>query len=117
MSPDHRQAPEHAVVTHRPVGDCLVVSLTGDVDIDVAPEIELAISDAGRFGASCVVLDLSRVVFADSTVLHLLLSAARRYELRIVGPLHPSLRRLLDVTGSAAGFPVDPDLESALLRS
>ncbi|MFJ5222765.1 STAS domain-containing protein [Streptomyces sp. NPDC088400] len=103
-------------MTHYPIGDSFVVILAGEIDIDIASEIELALSDAGRFGASRVVIDVSQVVFADSTVLHLLLSAARRYELRLVGPLHPSVRRLLDVTGTAAHFPVDPDLDTALHR-
>ncbi|MEU3186773.1 STAS domain-containing protein [Streptomyces sp. NPDC006923] len=103
-------------MTHHPLGDAYVVTLAGEVDVDVAPEIELAISDAGRFGARRVVIDLSRMTFADSTVLHLLLAAARRYELRIVGPLRPSVRRLLDVTGTAGRFPVAADLDSALGR-
>ncbi|MDX3853971.1 STAS domain-containing protein [Streptomyces sp. AK02-01A] len=65
MSPDHAQAPDHAVVTPHPVGDAYVVTLTGEVDLDVAPGTELAIRDAGRLGARRVVIDLSRMTFAD----------------------------------------------------
>lgn len=115
MTSDSTPAPDQAPVTHEPVGESLVLRLSGELDIDAAPGIELAISDAGRFGSSRIVIDLSGLVFADSTVLHLLLSAARRYELRVVGPLRPAVQRLLDVTGTTPLFPVHPDLADALV--
>ncbi|MFI5756448.1 STAS domain-containing protein [Streptomyces sp. NPDC051569] len=108
--------PDQAVVTHRPERDAYVVDLAGDVDVDAVPDIELAISDAGRAGASRVVIGLSRVGFADSAIVHLLSSASHRYDLRLVGPLHPSVQRLLDMTGTAGRFPVERDLEAALRR-
>ncbi|MFE2475243.1 STAS domain-containing protein [Streptomyces sp. NPDC059389] len=78
--------------------------LSGEFDADtvhVFREI-LAATDT----AVHLVVDLTGVTFADSSLLHALLDARRRIVL--VGPLHGRFHRLLEVTGTTCLFTTAP---------
>jgi anti-sigma B factor antagonist len=55
----------------RQIGDFLVVSLTGELDMATAPEFERAIERAQ--GGSAIVVDLRELTFTDSTGIRSLL--------------------------------------------
>ena len=84
----------------------------GDIDIVGGPALDAAVLefDDDADGAP-VVIDLADVAFVDSSGLRALLSVSRRAQqrgavvrLRNVGP---AVRRMLDITGTAAQFELD----------
>lgn len=106
--------PDATVVTHSVEGTHSVVTIVGEVDCDSAPDVETAVEEAARSGSRRLVLDLSRTVFADSSFLHIVLTARRRHELVIAGPLDPAVRRLFDVTGTTPHLRITDGLDEAL---
>jgi anti-sigma B factor antagonist len=115
-------AEESAAVTVSAVGRGVkVVRVKGDVDYENAPVLEEAIRRAGGDGVQLLVADLSALAFADSTVLHVLLEAQRCRRLTggrmvIAGPLHQTVGRLFDVTGTRTFFEFAPTVEAAAAR-
>ena len=59
-------------------GDAIHLSLNGELDIAAAPRIEDALREAEEQGPATVVLDLSELVFMDSTGLRTILAADAR---------------------------------------
>ena len=59
-------------------GDAIHLSLRGELDIAAAPRIEDALREAEEQGPATVVLDLSELVFMDSTGLRTILAADAR---------------------------------------
>jgi anti-sigma B factor antagonist len=55
----------------RQIGDLLVVSLSGELDMGSAPEFEEAVEDAQ--GGAAIVVDLRELTFIDSTGIKALL--------------------------------------------
>ncbi|MGW7332416.1 STAS domain-containing protein [Streptomyces sp. NPDC054840] len=93
-------------VTVRPVGE---------IDIETAPCLRLALTEALAQASSAkpVVVDCSHLTFCDSAALNVLLTARRAAQetgtvIRLAAPGH-QLRRLLEITGALPLFPVDPD--------
>lgn len=96
-----------------------IVRLRGDLGEDCTPDLAGALAAAVAQGASRTVVDLSQAEFADSSVLHALLDARNAHmaagvALVLAGPLQVAIRRLLEVTGSAAAFRMTDSLETAL---
>lgn len=60
----------------RPERGMTVVVLTGELDLTNADDIERRLADLGE---GRLVLDLTRVTFADSAALHMLFRTARRH--------------------------------------
>lgn len=89
-----------------------VITVTGEVDLHSAPRFKAAVNEAISVASEekCVVLDLTRVEFMDSTGLGVLIGRYRELkeaggELRIVlqgGPI----RHLLKMTGLEGVFDV-----------
>jgi anti-sigma B factor antagonist len=112
-SSNHPNAADHVRVD--PQGHVVV---SGDIDVVSAPSIEAALRQVEAQleavpdqPASAVVIDVTDVGFIDSSGLRALLSASRRNEqldrrvvLRSPGN---SLKRLLDITGTATMFDLD----------
>ncbi|WP_371790627.1 STAS domain-containing protein [Streptomyces sp. NBC_01471] len=95
-------------------GAVTVVVPVGDIDIDAAPPVREAVS--GAFDARRpVVLDLSRVTFADSSALNMLLWANTNGAFYLAGPVHQQVQRLFDVTGVEGIFTTAPSRTEALL--
>ncbi|MET7418755.1 STAS domain-containing protein [Dactylosporangium sp. NPDC005555] len=99
------------------VEEALVVSLSGDLDIEVGPALRAALSPAG-YRPGHLVLDLSRVATLDSSVLGLLVAARHRAAQAgghtcLVG-LAPFMRRMMHTLCLLHLFVVLPDRATAI---
>ncbi|MFD3922456.1 STAS domain-containing protein [Streptomyces sp. NPDC058595] len=106
-------------VTGAVEGDVYIVKVTGDIDVDNAARLREALAAAARAGLPRTVVDLSGLVFADSTVLHVLLDAQREHRsagrrLVVAGPFGRTVGRLFDVTGTLGFFVIAPTVEAAV---
>ncbi|GAA2010569.1 hypothetical protein GCM10009839_00610 [Catenulispora yoronensis] len=109
------QDPDSVHVTVTRIGGVPVVALAGEVDLDSLDELTgafVALHEAGPDGRG--VIDLSRMEFADSTVLHLLLGARAATDLWLVGPLRPQVHLLFQVTDLLDAFRFTNDLGEAI---
>lgn len=88
-----------------------VVAVIGEMGVEYEPDIELALETTPL--RLRLVLDLTHLEFADSTMLNILLRTRRRRDLRILGPLPAQLREVLRVTGTLRHFHVCGSLEEA----
>ncbi|WJV44308.1 STAS domain-containing protein [Streptomyces flavofungini] len=88
-----------------------MVAVIGEMDVEYEPDIELALEATPL--TLRLVLDLTRLEFADSTLLNVLIRAHRRRDLRILGPMPAQLRELMRVTGTLGYFHVCDSLEEA----
>lgn len=81
----------------------VTVSLSGELDLASAHDLEQALTDAQATNAGRVVIDLAGLEFIDSTGLRVLLSAQRRADatgqaLLLRNP-QPQVRRLFEIAG------------------
>ncbi|MBR7825019.1 STAS domain-containing protein [Actinospica sp. MGRD01-02] len=76
-----------------------VVRLHGEIDDDCADEVRSALDEAAGSSPAGISVDVAGLRFADSTLLHLLLSVRERVPVRVLGPLRPAVRTLLEATG------------------
>ena len=84
------------------------LSVTGEIDLETAPQLRDALMAVVTTAQSQVLIDLSGVSFMDSTGLHTLMAAKRRadisgVELAVTHPSHV-VERLLEVTGLTTAF-------------
>ncbi len=101
-----------------PVDGVWLVRVGGEFDLDSTGGLAEALDPAPHHAARGVVLDLSLVDFADSTFLHVLLEARKRFAAAalpfvLVRP-HRHVRRLLDLTDTARAFTVAGDVPAAI---
>ncbi len=94
-----------------------VLSVTGELDIATAPRMLSALNEALADVAVPLIVDLSGVVFMDSTGLALLINARRRVRRRgqgfaIVCPGGP-ISRVFEIADMVESLRVCPDRESA----
>jgi anti-sigma B factor antagonist len=99
-------------------GQALVVTVSGELDAYVAPELTAALDRAS--GDGWLVADLKAVSFLDSTALGVLVSAVRDRDRRgartqVVLPLGTA-RRIFEITTLDRVLPVSSSLEEALSR-
>ncbi|MFD7919327.1 STAS domain-containing protein [Streptomyces sp. NPDC059740] len=107
---------EDAAIGSHSTASAYVLAPTGELDADAEVELRESLDAAVAAGCGHVVLDLSRVTFADSTALQLVLAAHLRCDLRLAGPLAPEVRRLIDVTGMNAVLHLFPSVAEAAAR-
>jgi anti-sigma B factor antagonist len=103
---------EFAVSSRLLTNGSWVVAASGEVDLYTAPELERALAGPLTKGAMQLVVDLTEASFVDSTVLHVLLRAARQLdgtegELIVAAP-DPNVRRVFGITGFDRLFPSFP---------
>jgi anti-sigma B factor antagonist len=98
-----------------------VVALVGEHDLSTASEVGYALGQPRPAG---LVVDLSRTTFLDSSILGVLLTAARESEQRqasfaVVIPENPmsAAHRIFDLTGLISALPVGTDLDTAVEAS
>ncbi|WP_018684582.1 STAS domain-containing protein [Actinokineospora enzanensis] len=89
--------------------DPVVVSVTGEVDLATAPQLEQALDAAlAEPGATGVRVDLSAVEFMDSAGLRVLVAALRKAEesdrTLVLDAPHERVRRIIEITGLAEVF-------------
>ncbi|MFG3250811.1 STAS domain-containing protein [Streptomyces sp. NPDC048187] len=102
---------DQAAVAQYEWGGVCVVGASGSYDLySIAPlseALEAAVKEHSK-----VVLDASRITFADSTLLNLLILTRRAVDLRVAAPTQ-QLRRLLDITGVDTLLKVRETVEEA----
>lgn len=101
------------------VGDLIVVSVDGEVDISNIHDVTKAIVEGARPAARGLILDLSRTRYLDSHGVKLIFELrsgleTRRQSLRIVVPEGSPLRRLFEIFALGDAVPLDPSREAAL---
>lgn len=83
-----------------------VVRLSGDVDIAVVPELRKSLGGALESGCANVVLDLTEVVYADSSALGLLVWLDHRLRPAggrlVLAGANPDVARILELSGLVA---------------
>ena len=92
-----------------------LVALTGEHDLATAPEVRRAIDAAARAG-STVVLDLSAVMFIDSSVIGEIVEGVREGKLVVVAVPGTEPRRVLDIVGAGHVVTLVDDREDALAK-
>ncbi|MFD3327948.1 STAS domain-containing protein [Streptomyces sp. NPDC058701] len=113
--PHYRPPGEQHVVSLPDLNDgARVIICTGEFD----QQSLTAISKAGAAATSDptirrVVLDVSRITFADSSMLNEMFRLLRTSRLILVGPLPRTLDRVLELTQSRALFQIADSIETA----
>jgi len=75
------------------------ITPAGELDLHEAPALERAFDEAARAGARRVLVDLCAVPFLDSTVLGVLVAAARRFDPLVLAVGDVRVLRVLEITG------------------
>ncbi|MFD4595377.1 STAS domain-containing protein [Streptomyces rubiginosohelvolus] len=89
---------------------CTTLVISGECDQDDAQVLEQAFTVV-EDSPPVLIVDVSRLLFGDSVLLHFLLSAQRAQtaaggRLEVRGPLAPAVERLLRETGTYEAFTV-----------
>lgn len=105
-------------VSTRQESGCTVVAVAGEVDVFTAPVLDEALSAAVAEGNTCIVVDLTRVDFLDSTGLSVLVKALKRIR-EADGSLHivvasERVAKVFRLTGLDKIVPLHATLEQAL---
>ncbi|KFK85642.1 hypothetical protein IX27_32175 [Streptomyces sp. JS01] len=85
--------------------------ISGECDQDDVQVLEQALTVVVEDSPPVLIVDVSRLLFGDSVLLHFLLSAQRAQtaaggRLEVRGPLAPAVERLLRETGTYEAFTV-----------
>jgi len=111
--------PSEAIQVRRE-GDVSIVSLTGEHDLSTALDLRHALETAAG-GGDCLVVDLSRTEFIDSSILGEIVAAwqgagasSARFALIIGNGSGTSVRRVLELTDLGSALPIHSDLAGAL---
>jgi anti-sigma B factor antagonist len=105
-------APEAFSADQEPRDDgSVLVVVRGELDLARVPQLRAMLSELAS-GKRPTTLDLSGLVFMDSTGLHLLLDAAGEaqrdgWSFALTGELSAPISRLFDMTGTRAVLPFD----------
>ncbi|MFG1944498.1 STAS domain-containing protein [Nonomuraea sp. NPDC048826] len=105
-------------MTRRQHGERIVVSLAGEVDVDNVADVRRCLAEAVRTHGPCLVVDLSRLTFIDTTGLGVLVRQLadlreRDGTMALVAQDGQVLRRLRR-TNLAPLFPIYDTLSQAL---
>jgi anti-sigma B factor antagonist len=98
-------------VSSRSQGDHTIVIAAGEIDLYTAPRLHRELVDVlADDRPARVIVDMSGVVFCDSTGMNVLLSSLRRAkerggQLELAAP-RPAVRKILQVTGLDSVFTV-----------
>jgi anti-anti-sigma factor len=98
-------------------GETHVVTVRGELDMAVAPQVEAALGEDAE-GAAAVLVDLTELGFMDSAGLRVLLMASERYRRAgtpwalAVGE-DSAVRRMLSLSETASTLPLFGDRERA----
>jgi anti-anti-sigma factor len=99
------------------VGDAVVLSVTGEVDMATAPTLEESIKEAIERGPAVLVVDLSRVGFLASAGMSVLIGgnqqAGETTSFRLVATGNATLRPM-ELTGIASEFSIHATRDQAL---
>ncbi|TMR09364.1 STAS domain-containing protein [Nonomuraea zeae] len=110
--------PDFQLDVKGPIGDCAVLVVAGEIDLDTAPRIRERLLDLAGKGIRHVIADLTGVDFLDSTGLGVLVGGRKRMS-RHDGSLilvtgSERILRVLRVTGLASVLPPRPTVLDAI---
>jgi anti-sigma B factor antagonist len=110
--------PRFRIQEHDAGGRVTVVEVGGEIHVSTAPEFDGILSAAIDGGRTSLVLDLSDVMFIDSTGLSVLLNALRRVT-RAGGQMalvctNLTVLRLFEITRLDSTFAIHAELEPAV---
>jgi len=112
-----RSAPGGFSVRKEELGGATVLSVTGEVDMATAPELEESIKTALDRGPEALIVDLSGVSFLASAGMSVLIGgnqlAGDRTEFRLVATGSATLRPM-ELTGIATTFSIHATRDQAL---
>jgi anti-sigma B factor antagonist len=99
-------------------GDHAMIKVGGEVDLATSPQLQAVLVDLVDRGLHQLTIDLEQVSFLDCAGIGMLVDARRRVQehggsLKLVRPA-PLVRRVLEVTGMTAVFPIDSSPGEAL---
>jgi anti-sigma B factor antagonist len=109
---------EFRVDEDRPRPGIMVLTVQGEADLHVAPDLRDRIAEAVAQGTNELILDLTDTTFVDSMALGVMLGAMKRLrgrggEVRLVVD-RPDIRRIFEITLLDGVFPLHACLEDAL---
>lgn len=104
----------HPVVSRRTQDGVPVLVLSGELDLNSVADVAPVLDEALASQPEGLVVDLSRVDFADSSALNLLLRTHSRTSLHVAGPLTPFVKRLFEVTGISGVLNLHSDVDEAV---
>ena len=101
--------------------DVLAVTLSGEIDMSNAADIEAAVERAVPNTAYGMVLDLSELTYLDSAGIRMLIGLAnrfrwRRQQLCVAVPEGSRVWRVLDLAGASGAFAIDTTVDAARAR-
>lgn len=105
---------EAPIGTTRLGDDAWEIVPAGELDLHDAPALERAFEDARDAGAQRVLVDLGSVPFLDSTVMGVLVAAARRFEALVLSVGDVRVLRVLEITGLDRKLEVERSRTEAL---
>ncbi|MFC8506752.1 STAS domain-containing protein [Streptomyces sp. NPDC057411] len=111
----YRAPAGHAWVVREPppAPDTVMLSATGEFDVDTVCCLRRALAEARHEGPRRTVLDISQVGFGDSSFLHELVTAHfAGHPLALAGPVPRQLRQLFTMTGTLRLFTIVRDRRS-----
>ena len=118
MASVHAMEPEFEVRIAEVGNNGFVVSVSGEVDLHTAPEMERELVEVLQLGGNSVVVDLAEVGFIDSTVLGLLLRYKPRFRSRggdlVLVSDDRRILRTLEITGLDRVFQIEQRLGDAV---
>jgi anti-sigma B factor antagonist len=100
------------------LGEVGVLRISGETDLQTAPQLRSDLAEAMTVGTGDLVLDLTGLEFMDSTALCLFITTQEtlrgqhRSLVLAVAPGH--MRRLFEITGLEATFAIEEDLQDAI---
>ena len=99
-------------------GDHAMINVGGEIDLATSPQLQAVLVVLVDRGLHQLIIDLDQVSFLDCAGIGMLVDARRRVQehggsLKLVRPA-PLVRRVLEVTGMTAVFPIDSSPGEAL---
>jgi anti-sigma B factor antagonist len=82
-------------ITKQPDGEATIVVLAGELDLATASRVDQSLDTLQRADGQAVVVDCSELTFCDSTGL----AALERHRPLVLRAPHPTVLRLLELTG------------------
>ena len=99
-------------------GDAVVLELAGELDLAVSADLRTLVDEAAAQQRGLVVMDVTGVGFMDSSVLREFLRAHRRVAdgggRLVLAGAQPTVRRLLELTGTSEVFALAESRDAAL---
>jgi anti-sigma B factor antagonist len=112
--------PHFALVEEQVDGGIDVAAVSGEIHVSTAPRFRYALEAIIDSGDGALVLDLSDVVFIDSTGLSVLLTGLRQISQRggnmVLVCKNPTVLRLFQITSLDSTFEIVPDRPTAIAR-